>query len=96
MTSTAVMAAKAKSTEVMELVPKDLAEVSTQVEGAAETAGQQVEAAAGIVKKTLEDMEDKTGMTRDKSPSLISMFNLDTIQRTLSDLAEGLVVNVTL
>ena len=86
------MAAKAKSTEVIGLVPKDLGEISTHVEGAAETVGQQVEAAADAVKKTFEEMDDMTG---EKSPSLISLLSLDNIQRTLSDLAEGLVVNFT-
>ena len=54
-----------------------------------------MESVVGTVKETLEDMDDKTDMTGDKSPSLISLLNLFIIQRMLSDWAEGLVVNFT-
>ena len=54
MTNSAVVAAKAKSTEVYGLVSKDLGEVGNQVGSAAGSVGQQVGSAAGAVKKTLE------------------------------------------
>ena len=54
MTNSAVAVAKAKSTEVIGLVSKDLGEVGNQVGSAAGSVGQQVGSAAGAVKKTLE------------------------------------------
>ena len=55
--------------------------------------GDQFECASLVVKKTLEEMDEKTDVTEDKIPSSICLLNFVTIQRTLADFVECLLVN---